>query len=114
MPTFAQQNIETTIAVDKAFVRGSGKLFALKVQGDSMVKAGIYPGNLTIVRQQSTAQNGEIVVALFNEEATVKRCFLKNGLIILQPENDTMQPIIVSDKEGLRVLGKVVATLRRI
>jgi repressor LexA len=114
VPLLAQENIETTIAVDASLVRGKGELFALKVQGDSMIKAGIYHGDIVIVCQQSSAQNGEIIVALLGEEATVKRFLLKDGVISLKPENDALEPISVSRREDFRVLGKVVATLRRI
>lgn len=114
VPILARQNIEAMIAVDASLVRGKGELFALKVQGDSMIKAGIYHGDIVIVCQQSSAQNGEIIVALLGEEATVKRFLVKDGVISLKPENDALEPISVSRREDFRVLGKVVATLRRI
>ena len=113
-PILAEENIETTIAIDESLVRGRGKLFALNVQGDSMIRAGIYNGDIVVVRQQSTAQDGEIVVALVGDEATVKRFSIKNGVIALKPENEAMQPIIVSHGEGFKILGKVIATLRKI
>lgn len=111
-PVLADENIEAMIAVDQSLVRDRGNLFALKVRGDSMIKAGIYAGDIVIVRQQSTAQNGEIVVALLGGEATVKRFFLRDGVVSLQPENDAMEPIKVSEREDFKILGKVVATLR--
>lgn len=88
----------------------SGDLFALKIRGESMINAGIYDGDIVIVEQQQTADNGDIIVALVNDdEATVKRFYKENGGYRLQPENDTMEPIYVSQ---VAVLGKVVALLR--
>ena len=88
----------------------SGELFALRVRGESMINAGIFDGDIVIVEQTNTAENGEIVVALVNgDEATVKRFFKENGGYRLQPENDTMEPIYVKEAA---VLGKVVALLR--
>ncbi|MDD5946313.1 MAG: transcriptional repressor LexA [Oscillospiraceae bacterium] len=88
----------------------SGDLFALKIRGESMINAGICDGDIVIVEQQSTANNGDIIVALVNgEEATVKRFYKENGGYRLQPENDSMEPIYVSE---VAVLGKVVALLR--
>ena len=81
----------------------------LKVQGNSMVKVGILNGDLVIVARQSTARNGEIIVALVEDGATVKRFYKENGHYRLQPENDAMEPIIVKD---VTVLGKVVALYR--
>lgn len=113
-PLLAEENIETTIAVDKYLVHRYGRLFALKVHGDSMINAGIYDGDIVIAHQQSMAENGDIVIALLGDEATVKRFFRKSGMIILQPENDIMRPIKVLQMEDFRILGKVVATLHRI
>ena len=86
------------------------ELFALRVRGESMLKAGILPEDLVVVRQQPTALNGEIVVALLGEEATVKRLSKKNGQIWLLPENDAYQPI---DGTNAQVLGKVIAVVRQ-
>jgi repressor LexA len=113
-PLLAEENIETTIAVDKYLVQRYGRLFALKVHGESMIKAGIYHGDIVIAHQQSMAENGDIVIALLGDEATVKRFHHKNRSVILQPENDAMAPIKVAEREDFRILGKVVATLRRI
>ncbi|MBE6847742.1 MAG: transcriptional repressor LexA [Oscillospiraceae bacterium] len=88
----------------------SGELFALKVRGESMINAGIFDGDVVIVERQQVAENGDIIVALVNEEeATVKRFYKENGGYRLQPENDTMEPIFVDE---VAVLGKVVALLR--
>ncbi|HEX9666353.1 MAG TPA: transcriptional repressor LexA [Thermodesulfobacteriota bacterium] len=113
-PLLAEENIETTIGVDKSLVHRYGRLFALTVHGDSMIKAGIYQGDIVIAHQQSMAENGDIVIALLGDEATVKRFFRRDGAVVLQPENDTMQPIKVLPREDFRVLGKVIANLRKI
>jgi repressor LexA len=113
-PLLAEENIETTIAVDKYLVHRYGRLFALKVHGDSMIKAGIHHGDIVIAHQQSMAENRDIIIALLGDEATVKRFERRNNLVLLLPENDTMQPRKVSEGEDFRILGKVVATLRRL
>ena len=86
-----------------------GDLFALRVVGDSMINAGILNGDVVIVRKTPTADNGEIVVALIGDEATVKRIYREKGHIRLQPENDAYEPIIVNE---VLVLGKVISLLR--
>ena len=86
-----------------------GDLFALRVGGDSMINAGILNGDVVIVRKTPTAENGEIVVALIGDEATVKRLYREKGHIRLQPENDAYEPIIVDE---VIVLGKVISLLR--
>ncbi len=91
---------------------GSGRpedYFALRVQGESMINAGILDGDVIVVRKTTAAQNGQIVVALVEDEATVKRFYKENGHYRLQPENDTMDPIIVPD---VRILGLVAACVR--
>lgn len=86
------------------------ELFALKIRGESMVNAGIFDGDIVIVRKSDYAENGDIVVALIgHEDATVKRFFKENGHFRLQPENDTMQPIILDDVE---ILGRVIGLKR--
>jgi len=81
----------------------------LKVKGESMIDAGIYSGDLAIIEQVSTAENGEIVVALIGNEATIKRFYKEEGHIRLQPENKTMSPIIVDD---CQILGRLVGLFR--
>ena len=83
--------------------------FILRVKGDSMINMGIYEGDQIIVRKQNTASNGEVIVALVDDSATVKRFYKENGHIRLQPENDFMAPIIVDDCE---ILGKVIGLIR--
>ena len=106
-PILAQECIEDYVTFD---TRGrAGEYFALRVRGESMVKAGILPGDLVIIRRQHTASNGEIVVALLGDEATVKRFHQENGHVWLLPENDSYQPI---DGTGCEILGRVAAVLR--
>lgn len=109
VPITAVENIEDHISYvpDRHY---TGELFALQVRGESMINVGIYDGDIVIVEQCNTAENGEIVVVLVNgDEATVKRFYKENGGYRLQPENDTMEPIYVKEAA---VLGKVVALLR--
>lgn len=110
MPILAEENVEELLALPKSFV-GEGDHFILRVKGDSMIQAGIFTGDYIIVRCQPDASNGEIVVALVDDEATVKRFYKENGYFRLQPENDAMYPIIVS---RCQVLGKVVGLMRRM
>ena len=93
-PILAQENIENYFPVPAEIVP-SGDSFALRVRGDSMINVGIFNGDLLFVNSCNTARNGEIVVALVEDEATVKTFYKENGYIRLQPENDTMDPIIV-------------------
>lgn len=113
-PILAEENIEDTLYLDKFFVR-DGDVFALQVKGQSMINAGIFDGDYVFVRQQREANRGEIVVALIGEEATVKTYYPENGHIRLQPENDTMDPIIVRHGDAeVRIVGKVSAVLRKM
>ena len=106
-PILAEQNFEGYIG----FVgdKSSSELFALKVKGESMIEAGILDGDLVIAEKTCYAENGEIVVALVEDEATVKTFFREDGHYRLQPENETMDPIIVDEVD---ILGKVVAIQR--
>ena len=110
----ALEHVEDSLEIDSSLVRGEGA-FVLKVRGDSMIEAGILDGDLAVVRPQATADNGEIVVAMLDGEATLKRFYREAGQIRLQPENPAMAPIILSAADGdLRVLGKVTAIVRQI
>lgn len=113
-PLLAQENIEGTISVDRSLIGLTTGLFALRVRGDSMIQAGIYDGDIIIAQQQSVAENRDIVIALLGDEATVKRFHRRNKAITLQPENDAMASIKVTEREDFRILGKVIATLRKI
>ncbi len=109
-PVLAEENIEDYVDVPPE-VGGESGGYVLRVKGDSMVDAGILEGDLVVVRPQETAADGEVVVALVGEEATVKRFFRESDHIRLQPENASMEPI--RSKE-VRVLGRVVGLLRRL
>ena len=111
-PILAAENIEATLPLPSSFA-GEGT-FVLRVKGDSMIEAGILDADYVVVRQQSTATNGDIVVAMIDEEATVKRFFREDGRIRLQPENRTMDPIYLDQTSDVSVLGKVVALFRHI
>jgi repressor LexA len=109
-PVLADENIEEYVAVP-GIAGGDEGEFVLEVKGDSMVNAGILEGDHVIVRKQDTAKNGEIVVALVGDEATVKRFFREQEHVRLQPENETMEPILTRD---VKVLGRVVGVCRRV
>lgn len=107
-PLLAVENITEYFPIPSEYMLG-GEVFMLKVKGDSMINMGIYEGDQIIVRKQNTASNGEVIVALVDDSATVKRFYKENGHIRLQPENDFMDPIIVDDCE---ILGKVIGLIR--
>ena len=109
-PVLADENIEEYVPVP-AIAGGDDGEFVLRVKGDSMKDAGILEGDFVIVRRQETAGDGEIVVALVGEEATVKRFFRENDHVRLQPENEAMEPIRTRDAQ---VLGRVVGLCRRV
>lgn len=109
-PILAVENLEGTFPLPVDLVR-QDNVFMLKVQGESMIGAGILDGDFIIVRQQNEARNGEIVVALIGDEATVKRFFKERTLIRLQPENSTMEPIYSQD---VSILGKVIGVFRTL
>ncbi|HKM33287.1 MAG TPA: transcriptional repressor LexA [Lachnospiraceae bacterium] len=107
-PILAQENIESYFPVP-AEVVPSGDSFVLKVKGDSMINAGIFSGDQIFVQSCNTAKNGDMIVALIDDSATVKTFYKENGHIRLQPENDDMDPIIVDD---CQILGKVYGIFR--
>jgi repressor LexA len=109
-PVLAEENIEEYISVPEVAGGGDGE-YLLRIRGDSMKNAGIIEGDIVVVRPQETAREGEIVVALLGEEATVKRFYRESDHIRLQPENETMEPI--RSKE-VKVLGRVVGLLRSL
>ena len=109
-PVLAEENIEEYVPVPEIAGGDEGE-FVLRVKGDSMVNAGIFEGDYVIVRPQDTASDGEIVVALVGEEATVKRFFREAEHVRLQPENDSLEPILSRD---VQVLGRVVGVCRRV
>lgn len=107
-PILAEECIEDYLTFDTG--GRSGEYFALRVRGESMLNAGILPGDLVVVRRQQVANNGEIVVAMIEDEATVKRFSRQNGHVWLLPENEAYSPI---DGTYAQILGKVVAVVRR-
>lgn len=107
-PLLAQEHIEDYFPIPASMLPNA-ETYMLRVKGDSMINIGIFDGDQVIVEQRNTAQNGEIVVALVEDSATVKRFFKENGHYRLQPENDSMDPIIVPDVE---ILGKVIGLIR--
>ena len=109
-PILAVENIEETYPLPAELVGSKDNVFMLSVKGESMINAGILDGDYLLVRQQSNASNGDIVVALIdNEEATVKRFFKETGRVRLQPENDLMEPIYA---ENVSIAGKVIGLFR--
>ncbi len=108
IPILAQENIEDEIMLPQDMVRGED-VFALRVEGESMIEAGILDGDIVVVRKQSDAVNGDIIVAMIEDEATVKRVFYEERRVRLQPENRTMDPIYADE---ITVLGRVVALFR--
>lgn len=113
-PILAQENIEDYFSIGESFFSQSdlkNETFVLKVQGESMINAGINNGDYIIVSKENTARNGQIVVAMIDGNATVKTFYKEKDHIRLQPENDTMEPIIVKD---VQIVGKVVGLFRKI
>ena len=110
MPILAVENVEDSFPLPVDFV-GNAESFMLKVRGDSMIEAGILDGDLVLVKKQNTAENGDIIVALIEDEATVKTFFKEKDHIRLQPQNSFMQPIIVPT---CSILGKVAGVFRRL
>ena len=110
LPILATENIEDTFPVPLEYVKHDRELFMLRVTGESMKKVGINNNDLAIIEKKESAENGDIVVALIDNEATIKRFFKENGHFRLQPENDTMDPIIV---ENCSILGKLVGIYRQ-
>jgi len=111
LPLLAQENVEGQVGVDRAMLRGTpnARYFVLKVTGDSMIEAGILDGDKVVVRQQDTAENGQIAVALLGDEATVKRFYREAGRVRLQPANSRMEPIYAKE---VAIQGVVVCALR--
>ena len=110
-PLFAEQNIEDYFPIPMDYAPNA-QVFMLKVKGDSMINAGIYEGDMIIVQKQSTATNGDIVVALLDDSVTVKTFYKESDHIRLQPENDFMEPFRLKDTE-VSILGKVISLYRQ-
>ncbi len=110
VPIFAEENVEEMYPLPSN-INFSNDIFMLKIKGDSMLEKGILNGDLVIVREQQTARNGEIVIALIDEEATCKTFYKENNYFRLQPENENYEPIIVDD---VKILGKVIGLYRNL
>lgn len=109
-PILAEQNVEETLTLPTSIV-GDASSFILRVRGESMINAGIFDGDYIVVKEQHDAHNGEIVVALIDDSATVKTFYRERDRVRLQPENDSMDPIYVDDPV---ILGRVTALIRSI
>ncbi len=112
-PLLAEQQVEGTLAVDARWA-DRGELFALRVKGESMINAGILDGDYVIVRRQSSADDGQIVVALLEDEATVKRFVRQRGHVVLKPAHPHLRPIVVERGAPVRILGRVIGVQRRV
>ncbi len=116
LPLYAEENVIDTVRVDRMLVRGGRDVFGLRVTGDSMIDAGILSGDYIFVKKQSTADRGDIVVALIGDEATVKYFYPERDYVRFQPANGSTAPILVraSDFKSTMLLGKVVGVYRRL
>jgi repressor LexA len=114
LPTLAVENIEGSIAVDRSFVPG-GDVFSLRVEGESMKDAGIFHGDYVLARAQSTAEKGDIVVAVIGDDATVKKYVPLGNRVKLEPANRAFRPILVNPAASdFRIAGKVIGLLRKM
>lgn len=111
-PVFSYENFDGVLHIDDIVGKGYDR-FALRVEGDSMIEAGINEGDYVIVRKQNVAQNGDIVVARVEDRVTVKRFFRKRNSIVLKPENKHLQPFVYPAGANLEILGKVVGLFRQ-
>lgn len=111
-PILAEENIEGTFNIQSSLINGKANCFALKVKGDSMINAGIFEGDVVIINPQKEANNGEIIVAMIENEATLKRFERKNGKVSLIPENDNYSPILVNKEDNFSIIGKALGVFR--
>jgi repressor LexA len=111
-PILAMENIEGSIVIDSAFMKKSENSFALKVKGDSMINAGIFENDLVIVAPRNEALNGDIIVAMIDDEVTVKTFEKKNDSVRLLPQNENYQPIEVNELKEFKIVGKVTGVVR--
>ncbi|HAB50802.1 MAG TPA: repressor LexA [Ignavibacteriales bacterium] len=115
MPILAEENIEGTLTVDKTLAGQRNGIFALHVKGDSMIDADIKDGDFIIIQPQSQVNQGEIAIVLIDNEATVKKFYREGDKIKLQPENETISPMIIDLKEKeISIIGKVKGVIRKI
>ncbi len=111
-PILAEENIEGTFNIQSSLINGKANCFALKVKGDSMINAGIFEGDVVIINPQKEANNGEIIVAMIENEATLKRFNRKDGKISLIPENDNYSPILINESDNFSIIGKALGVFR--
>lgn len=109
-PILAVENVEDTFSLPLTYIKNTNPLFILNIRGESMINAGIHNGDMAIIEKVNSAENGDIVVAMIENEATIKRFFKEANHIRLQPENDNMKPIIV---KNCSILGKLVGLYRK-
>ncbi len=111
-PVTAVENIDGYITLDHTMFKGDG-LFTLRVRGDSMVDAGILNGDIAIIRQQRTANDGDIVVVMIDDDATLKRYYHRGSHVVLHPENERYEDIVVHSDRELAIVGKMVGVIRK-
>ena len=113
-PILAVENVDELISVDRMFIKGD-RTFALRLEGDSMKGEGMLDGDIIIVNSQNVAQSGDIIVALFNDEATVKRYVIGKDRVVLRPANEDYEDIEVDeDGENFRIIGRVMGVMRKL
>ena len=110
-PVLAIENIEGRVLVDPSFARGEENFF-LRVRGDSMIEAGIYDRDMALIKPQKTAENGEIVAVMIDDEATIKKFYRRKGRIILQPANPRYEVIVVEKGVEVSIIGRVIGLIR--
>ncbi|NCS88447.1 MAG: repressor LexA [Ignavibacteria bacterium CG2_30_36_16] len=111
-PITAIENVEGSLIIDPSFMKSTDNCFALRVKGDSMINAGIFEGDLVVVLPKNEAANGETIVAMLEDEVTVKTFENKNNKVRLIPENDNYKPIDVTGRKEFSIVGKVVGVVR--
>jgi repressor LexA len=111
-PITAEENIEGTVTLDRTLFKGDG-LFTLRVRGDSMKDAGVFDGDIAVVRQKPSASNGEVVVAVIEGEATLKRFFKRDESIVLHAENPAYEDIVITAPQSVFIAGKLVGVIRK-
>lgn len=114
VPILAVQNLEGTVTVDRDFLARQSNVFALRVKGDSMIHAGILDGDLVFARQQSTAEDGQIVAAIVDDEATVKYYKPKAAAVELHSANPKYAPIVVNPGRSFAIAGRIIGVMRRV
>jgi len=111
-PITAVENLDGYVTLDKSIFKGEG-LFALRIKGDSMIGIGILNGDIVVVRQKSSAEHGEVVVAIIDNEATLKRYVKEGGQVLLRAENPAYNDIVLSPGSDIRIAGKLVGVIRK-